>query len=184
MAASNAGRVNVLAARVAVHLPQRPPRGGTRADNVDGMTCRRFPRDPRSGALPAQAVSQSQCRSGILMCSVVPLADGLMICTEPGGIPAVFGLTIPNPLEGVGSALTPSGPRCPRSSLAQPNLAQGDGSSSLCQRKSAAGIARPLEGPTRNDRGVEGPSGRRSPRCRILASRRGLACPYCGYRFL
>src|SRR6478609_6421122 len=50
MAASNAGRVNVLAARVAVHLPQRPPRGGTRADNVDPRAALSLSRRPSLGS--------------------------------------------------------------------------------------------------------------------------------------
>jgi hypothetical protein len=55
MAASNAGRVSVLAARAAVHLltatAWRDPRGRRNRHDLSS-----FPSDPRSGAMPAQAV--------------------------------------------------------------------------------------------------------------------------------
>jgi len=82
MAASNAGRVN-------------GPRSSCRRSPASGATAgaprrQRVRHDLSSysygssvGRYAGQAFSQSQCRRGILMCSIVALADGLMICTGP-----------------------------------------------------------------------------------------------------
>src|SRR4029077_17827260 len=64
-------------ARAAVHLPQRPPRGGHPPPTYTAWPVVIFVRILGR----AQAVSQSCSCSGILMCSVVALAGGLMICT-------------------------------------------------------------------------------------------------------
>lgn len=101
---------------------------GTRADNVYGMTCRPL-RAHLSRAVPVPAISQSQCRSAILMCSIVPLAYGLMICTGPGKSRRSLDQRFPTTSRGSAAALRRSGPRCPRSSLSTAQL----GSSITCR---------------------------------------------------